>query len=95
MLYLFFFAVLFWLLLRCLRSVGLHIMGGDARRNKKIAVSILRDCRLVIGSLADLRDTDTLLYNHVGPTPPSEHDPTVVVIAVRHQLKKIKKMGDL
>ena len=92
MLCLFFFAVLFWLLLRCLRSVGLHleddpravlhIMGGGARRSKKIAVSILRDCRLVIGSLADLRDTDTLLYDHVGPAPPSPHDPTVVVIAV-------------
>ena len=33
------------------------------------------------GSLADLRDTDTLLYDHVGPAPPSPHDPTVVVIA--------------
>ena len=84
--------MLFWLLLRCLRSVGLyleddpravlHIMGGGARRSKKIAVSVLRDCHLVIGSLADLRDTDTLLYDHVGPAPASPHDPMVVVLAV-------------
>ena len=42
------------------------VVPDPARMPLQVAVSVLRDYSPIIGSLADLRDSDPVLYDHVG-----------------------------